>query len=111
AMQQAARCRVLVLGDLFSGIVNERQLALGAWRELVAALRAAVAAGVSVSVLHGNRDFMLGRTFARETGCRVVPGGLHVALDGRPALVLHGDELCTNDVPYQKSKRWLRSWW
>jgi len=106
-----ARTRLLVLGDLLSGLVTERQLRLGRWRELVTALRGTVEAGVSVSVLHGNRDFMLGDTFAAASGCRVVAGGLALELDGRRTVVLHGDELCTNDIPYQRSKRWLRSWW
>lgn len=108
---QARQTRLLVLGDLFSGIVNERQLAIDRWRDLVSVLRDTVAAGVTVTVLHGNRDFMLGPRFAAASGCRVVAGGLSLALDGQRVLVLHGDELCTNDEPYQRSKRWLRSWW
>jgi UDP-2,3-diacylglucosamine hydrolase len=63
---------------------------------------------VSVTVLHGNRDFLLGSEFERATGARVVAGGLRCTLAGRPALLLHGDELCTNDLPYQRAKRWLR---
>jgi len=109
ARADARRTRVLVLGDLLEGIVNERQLALHAWPELVDGLRAATRDGVTVTLLHGNRDFMLGARFARATGCRVVAGGLTLTLGGRRTLALHGDELCTNDVPYQRSKRWLRS--
>lgn len=109
AQTEPATTRVLVLGDLLAGIVNERQLTVGRWRDLSAALRSTVDAGVPVTVLHGNRDFALGQRFARATGCRVVPGGLAVTLGGRRVLALHGDELCTNDEPYQRSKRWLRS--
>lgn len=105
-----ATTRVLVLGDLLESIVNERQLTLGTWPRLLQGLRATTAAGVPVTVLHGNRDFMLGKGFARATGCRVLAGGLAFALGGRRVLALHGDELCTNDVPYQRSKLWLRSW-
>ncbi|MEZ5965289.1 MAG: UDP-2,3-diacylglucosamine diphosphatase [Planctomycetota bacterium] len=109
ARDDAAQTRLLVLGDLFEGIVNERQLEVGRWRDLTASLRATADAGVSVTVLHGNRDFMLGKRFARTSGCRVVPGGLAFVLGGCRTLALHGDELCVNDVPYQRSKRWLRS--
>ncbi len=108
ARAQAQRTRLLVLGDLLESLVNERQLQLGLWPDLLAALRATAAAGVSLTVLHGNRDFMLGRGFARAAQCRVVPGGLALRLGGRAMLALHGDELCTNDFGYQKVKRWLR---
>lgn len=107
--ERGQRARLIVLGDLFEALVNERQLRTGRWPALLAAMRAIADAGVSVSVLHGNRDFMLGRRFANATGARVVDGGLALRLDDRPTLLLHGDELCTNDVPYQRSKRWLRS--
>jgi UDP-2,3-diacylglucosamine hydrolase len=40
----------------------------------------------------------------------LVPGGLEIHLDGVPTVLLHGDELCLNDLPYQRSKRFLRSW-
>ncbi len=108
--RRGAHARLVVLGDLFEALVNERQLRAGRWPELLRSLRAVADAGVSVTVLHGNRDFMLGRHFARATAARVLAGGLDLHLDGQRAVLLHGDELCTNDLPYQRSKRWMRSW-
>jgi UDP-2,3-diacylglucosamine hydrolase len=106
----ASRTRVVILGDLFDLYVAPAQLREPGWREVVAALRDAVAAGVSCSVLHGNRDFLLGRAFAAATGARVVAGGLRLRVGGRSVLALHGDELCLRDVGYQRAKRVLRSW-
>lgn len=108
ARRDASDTRVLVLGDLFEFFVSDGQMRIGAWAELVAALRDATDAGVAVTVLHGNRDFMLGAGFARRTGCRVVPGGLRFRLGRHSCLALHGDELCLRDVPYQRSKVVLR---
>ena len=71
----------------------------------------AVAAGVEVTLLHGNRDFLLGPEFAAASGARVVAGGLRVDLGGVDTVLLHGDELCQNDLPYQRAKRWLRHPW
>ena len=62
-----------------------------------------------MTVVHGNRDFMLGRRFAQATGCRVVAGGLRVEMAGQETLLLHGDELCLRDRAYQRAKRILRS--
>jgi UDP-2,3-diacylglucosamine hydrolase len=61
-------------------------------------------------VLHGNRDFLLDASFEKQTGARVVPGGLLVERPGGESLLLlHGDELCLNDLEYQRSKKLLRS--
>ena len=108
AQADAAATRVLILGDLFDAYVGPRQLAVGAWRALAQRLAQATAAGVSVTVLQGNRDFMLDETFTARTGCRVVSGGLACVLAGKRTIALHGDELLLRDVAHQRSRRWLR---
>ncbi len=105
------RARVLVLGDLFDSYVSPAQLQVGIWREIAARFAAATAQGAQIAVLHGNRDFLLGDEWTRATGAVVVPGGLRTVLAGRRTLLLHGDELCQNDLPYQRAKRWLRRPW
>ncbi|MCR9247071.1 MAG: UDP-2,3-diacylglucosamine diphosphatase [bacterium] len=105
----AARARLFVLGDLFDSYVTARQIEVGVWRDVAASLRRAVDAGVRIDVLPGNRDFLLGAEFERASGVRLHPGGMRLRLGGVNTLLLHGDELCQNDVPYQKAKRWLRS--
>lgn len=104
-----SRTRVLILGDLFDLYVSPVQLREPGWREVVEVLRDAVEHGVSCTVLHGNRDFLLGRAFAEASGARVVPGGLLFRVGGRAVLALHGDELCLRDTGYQRAKRVLRS--
>ena len=108
AIEDPAEARLIVLGDLFDFYTGPKQNAVGVWREVAQALSAAVERGLSVTVLHGNRDFMLDGAFAERGRCRVVAGGLQIALDGQPCLLLHGDELCQRDLPYQRAKRLLR---
>ncbi|MGA0868238.1 MAG: UDP-2,3-diacylglucosamine diphosphatase [Planctomycetota bacterium] len=110
AAGEPRRTRVLILGDLFDLYVAPAQLSAPGWSEVVSALRRATDAGVSCTVLHGNRDFLLGKAFAAATGARVVPGGLRFHVGGQSVLALHGDELCLRDVGYQRAKRVLRSW-
>ncbi|MGE3173624.1 MAG: UDP-2,3-diacylglucosamine diphosphatase [Planctomycetota bacterium] len=107
----AQGARVLVLGDLFDSYVTPRQLGVGIWREVADRFAAATAGGAEIAVLHGNRDFLLGAEWERATGAVVVPGGLRTVLAGKKALLLHGDELCRNDLPYQRAKKWLRRPW
>jgi UDP-2,3-diacylglucosamine hydrolase len=108
AARHGSAARVLILGDLFEFYATPRQLDHGAWRTLRDALAHARTAGVSVTLLRGNRDFVLDSRFERRTDCRVVPGGLSFVLDGRRVLALHGDELCLRDVDYQRLKPWIR---
>ncbi len=100
--------RVFVLGDLFDSYVSPRQLRVGVWRETARRMQEARERGAEIVVLHGNRDFLLGRRFERAAGALVVPGGLLAQVAGQPTLLLHGDELCRNDLPYLRAKRWLR---
>ncbi len=109
AAATAARVPLFVLGDLFDTYVCRAQVRAGIWRDVAAAFAAAAAGGAPVTVLHGNRDFLLGPEFAAASRARVVAGGLRARLGGVDTLLLHGDELCQNDLPYQRAKRWLRS--
>jgi UDP-2,3-diacylglucosamine hydrolase len=101
--------RLVVLGDMFDAYTGPKQARVGVWRDTVEALAAAAAAGVSITILHGNRDFMLDDTFGRAARCRVVSGGIWIKLGNRRCLLLHGDELCQRDLPYQRAKRMLRN--
>lgn len=102
--------RLVVLGDLFEFWVGTQQGRLPGARALVGALGDLVGRGTAVDVLHGNRDFLLGRDFERATGARVRPDGLvGDTPGGGRTLFVHGDELCTGDVAYQRYRRVVRS--
>ncbi|MBL8748393.1 MAG: metallophosphoesterase [Planctomycetes bacterium] len=101
--------RVVVLGDLFDTYVARRQVTVGVWRDVAAMFAAAAANGTGIEVLHGNRDFLLGPEFERASRASLVRGGLRLRTGGTETLLVHGDELCQNDLPYQRAKRWLRN--
>ena len=104
----AEKARLFLLGDLFDSYVSPAQLRVGVYRQVAEALRSATDAGVDLWILHGNRDFLIGSEFGKATGGHVVAGGIRCRLASRSTLLLHGDELCQRDVPYQRAKRWLR---
>lgn len=108
ATAAARGARLFVLGDLFDSYASRAQVRIGIWRDIAARFAAAGKAGTRIDVLLGNRDFLLGAEFANASGVRLVDGGLRVRLGGRSTLLVHGDELCRNDLPYQRAKRWLR---
>jgi UDP-2,3-diacylglucosamine hydrolase len=97
-----------ILGDLFEAWLGDDDPDPSA-RSTVAALRALVDAGVPCFVMHGNRDFLIGERFCRETGATLVEDGTVVEVHGERVLLMHGDALCTDDVSYQRLRRIVRS--
>jgi len=101
---------LLVLGDLFEYWTGPGQAREPGNAAVLAALGSASRAGMALHFLHGNRDFLLGRDFARAVGGDVHPAGLIGVLPGgRRVLFLHGDELATQDKSYQALRRVLRT--
>jgi UDP-2,3-diacylglucosamine hydrolase len=63
---------------------------------------------IPVHFMHGNRDFLVAERFAAETGVRLMADPAAVDLYGTPALLMHGDTLCTDDAPYQAFRAQVR---
>ena len=89
-----------ILGDLFEYWVGDDGLALAFPRRVAASLKA-LAARLPVRFMHGNRDFLVAREFARQTGVELLDDPTIVDLYGTRTLLMHGDTLCTGDAAYQ----------
>ena len=96
-----------VLGDLFDVWLGDDQVRDPLAAKVAAALAASADAGVRVYLQRGNRDFLLGERFARAAGATLLPDAIVHPLHGTPTLLMHGDQLCTDDVKYQR----YRAWW
>jgi UDP-2,3-diacylglucosamine hydrolase len=98
---------VYILGDLFEYWVGD-DAGLCDYAPEAAALRALTDSGVRLGLMHGNRDFMVGRRFAAATGIEILDDPLIVDLEGVPTLLSHGDVFCTDDRPYQRWRAFSR---
>ena len=103
-----AAVALYILGDLFEAWLGDDDPDPAA-RVTVRALRTLTDSGVPVFVMHGNRDFLIGERFCRDTGATLVPDGTVVELYGERAVLLHGDALCTDDASYQRLRRIVRN--
>lgn len=96
-----------ILGDLFESWVGD-DAADAAQSAAIAAIKSLTAGGVPCFVMHGNRDFLLGRQFCLSSGAQLLPDPLIVTLYAEPVLVMHGDALCTDDRAYQRLRATMR---
>lgn len=99
---------VYLLGDIFEYWIGD-DVGLQVYATEVAALRELTSRGVDVRFLHGNRDFLVGRRFARATGVALMQDPTVIDLDGRRVLLSHGDLWCTDDRAYQRWRRFSRN--
>jgi UDP-2,3-diacylglucosamine hydrolase len=97
-----------ILGDLFEVWVGDDDPDPAKAR-VCAGLRQLTERGVGCFVLHGNRDFLLGREFCRRTGSRLLADPVVADFDGERVLLTHGDALCTDDHPYQELRSTVRN--
>jgi UDP-2,3-diacylglucosamine hydrolase len=97
-----------LLGDIFDVWIGDDDEGSPS-SEVKAALGALTTAGTRCNLMHGNRDFLIGPAFSRETGCRLLRDPTLVVFDGEPTLLMHGDLLCTDDVAYQRFRRRIRN--
>lgn len=99
---------VYILGDLFEHWIGDDALSVTAV-QVAQAIAALGATGVSCYFLRGNRDFLLGETYAAQAGLNLLPDALVIDLYGTPTLLLHGDSLCTDDTEYQRFRQQSRN--
>ena len=95
---------VYILGDLFDYYLGDA-LASPLQRDIAAAL---AALPCPVYYQHGNRDFLLGDTYACAANMHILPERHRLSLGGKTVLIEHGDLLCTDDHGYQRLRRILR---
>jgi len=98
---------LFILGDLFEAWVGDDALdqpfEQGCGQALAAAARR-----MPVHVMRGNRDFLLGDGFFRETGCVALPDPFPLQAFGQTVLLSHGDALCLDDRDYQQFRAQVR---
>ena len=99
-----------VLGDLLHVWLGDAMLPGNAYAQRIAAqFAAASAAGTKIFIARGNRDFMIGREFAAACGATLLDEQTVIELGGKRVLLMHGDELCIEDVRYQRARHILRT--
>jgi len=97
-----------ILGDFFEVWVGDD--AMSPYQlSICQALRELSDSGTQIFLMHGNRDFMLGKAFCKAAGATLLKDPSVVDFYGEPVLLMHGDSLCTRDEAYMRMRRVLRN--
>jgi len=105
---RAASARVLyILGDLFEVWSGDDDPA-EEFTEIFDALKN-LSKTTDIYFLAGNRDFLVGPQLAQKLGFEIIQGPHIIQQGSKRIALLHGDELCTDDIDYQKFKSMVRS--
>lgn len=95
---------IYILGDLFEAWIGDDDDSLF-HRQIIAEIRAVTQKGIPIYFLHGNRDFLIGKRFLQDTGCKLLGEEEKISLYDTTVLLMHGDTLCTRDTAYLKWRK------
>lgn len=97
---------LVILGDLFEFWAGDDMA--DRYTDVIEAMRAYYFAGHRIYLMHGNRDFLMGRDFAAAVGAQILSDPVTVQIGCERVLLSHGDLWCTLDKEYQKFRQTLR---
>jgi UDP-2,3-diacylglucosamine hydrolase len=107
--EEAGRTDMLVLlGDIFEFWAGDRRHLHASYRPLLAQLDQLHRSGTQLVYVEGNHDFDMGVHFTQRLGCRVLPDGGTLQLDGHRIYMAHGDLANPDDSSYRFLRRLLR---
>jgi len=100
---------VFILGDLFEYWIGDDMLAEPFVARMAALLHTLTERGIALYIMHGNRDFLLGKRFMKAAGAIWLPDPFVITAFGTRIAVAHGDRLCTADRGYQLFRGFARN--
>lgn len=93
-----------ILGDLFEAWVGDDDNSIFC-ETIKTALKQYTALGIPAYLMHGNRDFLIGKKFIEDTGCILIKDPWKIDLYGVPTILTHGDLFCTKDKSYMRYRK------
>ncbi len=98
---------LFILGDLFEAWIGddfENDFIL----EVKSELKKYSSLGKKIYLMHGNRDFLLGKKFCEEIGGFLLDDPTTIKINNFEITLMHGDSLCTDDLDYQSFRTVVR---
>jgi len=110
--QEAPKAEALyILGDFFDAWLGDDNIDTPFNQKINHALKNLKSKGTPVYFMRGNRDLLIGKSFAKASGVILLQDPTLIQLYQQPVLLTHGDCLCTDDIPYQVYRYCIRQQW
>ncbi|KZZ59113.1 UDP-2,3-diacylglucosamine diphosphatase [Oleiphilus sp. HI0125] len=100
--------QLYILGDFFEAWVGDDENT-PLQQSVKKRLAQLTESGVKTFFMAGNRDFLIGQQFSKDTGVEVLQDPSTINLNAEPLLLAHGDSFCTKDLAYMKLRQMLRA--
>lgn len=97
-----------ILGDFFEAWIGDDDQNPHDER-IIQALAEFSGTGIPLYFMSGNRDFLVGQQFARRVRGTLLPDPSLVEIYNKKILLMHGDLLCTQDLAYQRFRKFVRN--
>ena len=98
---------LFILGDFFNVWLGDDHVTeLSA--QVANKLHTLSEAGVSIKLMHGNRDFLMGDDYAESCGGKLIQEPYLLEAFDQKVLLMHGDVLCTKDHEYMSFRQMVR---
>lgn len=99
--------KIYILGDLFDVWVGN-DLQTGFHDKVAAAFKSLADKGIKLYFMAGNRDFLLQGDFLKKARIQKLSDPSTILLHGKPFLLMHGDKLCSQDIAYQRYRKFAQ---
>lgn len=93
-----------ILGDFFESYVGDDDTDPFITM-MTDALAKLTQTGYPIYLMHGNRDFLIGKQFAKKSGVTIIPDPTVIAIANTKIVLMHGDSLCTLDKNHQRFRK------
>lgn len=93
-----------ILGDLFESYIGDDDNTPFI-QSITHALSKLNDDNIPVFIMHGNRDFLIGKKFADNAGAILISDPMLIDLYHQKILLMHGDSLCTQDKNHQRFRK------
>jgi len=99
---------LFILGDFFNFWIGDDDLS-DFNLLIIEILRSATQDGLEIYFMHGNRDFLIKKDFAKLTEVKILKDPSYILFSGKKIALTHGDLLCTDDKKYLRLRKYIRN--
>ena len=97
-----------ILGDLFESWIGDDNVSELS-QYISDRLLSLSERNISVAIMHGNRDFLIGEDFCKASSIELINDPRIIEIDTKKVMLTHGDQLCTDDKEYQAFRSVVRN--